>query len=97
LETWPKGLNRATNGLSGRRRLVCRHKEPASFVFSQRPLRRGTEKGSDVQNVELLIYPVPSPANLYSGEPQGSTVINFKDYAVLADHWLEEGLYPASP
>jgi len=63
----------------------------------QRPLRRGTEKGSDVQNVELLIYPVPSPANLYSGEPQGSTVINFKDYAVLADHWLEEGLYPASP
>ena len=38
--------------------------------------------------------PVPSPAELYEGEAEGSRLINFKDYAVLTDRWLEEDLYP---
>jgi hypothetical protein len=37
---------------------------------------------------------VPSAAELYEGEAEGSRVINFKDYAVLTDRWLEEDLYP---
>jgi hypothetical protein len=38
--------------------------------------------------------PVPSAAELYEGEAEGSRVINFRDYAVLTDRWLEEELYP---
>jgi len=38
---------------------------------------------------------VPSAANLYDAEAQGSKVVNFKDFAVLADMWLDEQLWPA--
>ena len=41
-----------------------------------------------------LYVPVPSVAELYSGEPQGSRKIDLKDYAELADAWLEEILWP---
>jgi len=41
-----------------------------------------------------LYAPVTSPANLYDSEPQGSKAINFKDFAVLADSWLDEVLWP---
>jgi hypothetical protein len=41
-----------------------------------------------------LYIPVPSVAELYSGEPQGSRKIDLKDYAELADAWLEEILWP---
>jgi len=34
-------------------------------------------------------HPVLSPANIYDEEPQGDKCINFKDYAVMADMWLE--------
>ena len=39
--------------------------------------------------------PVPSPANLYNEEPEGSQTVNFKDFAVLANKWLlEEPTWP---
>jgi len=38
--------------------------------------------------------PLPSPAELYDAEAQGARVINFRDYAILSDRWLEEDLYP---
>ncbi len=41
-----------------------------------------------------LYIPVPSVAELYSDEPQGSRKIDLKDYAELADAWLEEILWP---
>jgi hypothetical protein len=47
------------------------------------------------QILTVMAYiPLISPAELYNAEAQGSRVINFKDYAVLTDRWLEEELYP---
>jgi len=41
-----------------------------------------------------VYIPVPSPAELYEAEPQGSRAVNFMDFAVLADTWLDELLWP---
>jgi len=38
--------------------------------------------------------PVPSPAELYKAEPEGSRAVNFMDFAVLADSWLDALLWP---
>jgi len=43
----------------------------------------------------MEIYsPVASPAEIYSAEPINSKKVNFKDYAILTDQWLEEHLWP---
>jgi len=36
----------------------------------------------------------PSPANLIDPEVEGSRSVNFRDYAILADQWLEKFLWP---
>jgi hypothetical protein len=41
-----------------------------------------------------LHIPTPSPAEIGGDEAQGSMVINFKDYAVLTDRWLDEDFFP---
>jgi regulation of enolase protein 1 (concanavalin A-like superfamily) len=41
-----------------------------------------------------LYFPVPSPANLYDGEPPLSRSVNLMDLAELADSWLDEQLWP---
>jgi hypothetical protein len=41
-----------------------------------------------------LYTSVPSVADLSDGEPQGSRVVNFRDFAVMADQWLDELLWP---
>jgi hypothetical protein len=41
-----------------------------------------------------LHIPIPSVADVYQGEPQGSQWINFKDYALIAEKYLEELLWP---
>jgi hypothetical protein len=41
-----------------------------------------------------IYTPLTSIAELYSGEPKGSRIVNFKDFAVLAKIWLEEDLFP---
>jgi hypothetical protein len=38
--------------------------------------------------------PVPSAAELYAEEPEGKRVINFKDFSMIADKWLEEEMWP---
>ena len=38
--------------------------------------------------------PVPSVANLYNEEPPLARSVNFKDFVLLADGWLEEQLWP---
>ena len=44
--------------------------------------------------VDTLYVPVPSSAEIYEGEAEGSRVVNFKDYAELMDSWLVEIKYP---
>ncbi len=39
-------------------------------------------------------HPVPSSAELYDSEAEGSKIINLKDLAVLAQLWLEVELWP---
>ncbi len=38
--------------------------------------------------------PLVSPANLYDAEPPYSKYVNLRDFAVLADDWLVEVLWP---
>ncbi|UCG58717.1 MAG: discoidin domain-containing protein [Phycisphaerales bacterium] len=42
-----------------------------------------------------LHIPVRSPSELYDAETPGSRRVDFKDFAVLADQWLDEQLWPA--
>jgi hypothetical protein len=37
---------------------------------------------------------VPSPAELYDAEAEGSRRVDLKDFALLADGWLDEQLWP---
>jgi hypothetical protein len=37
---------------------------------------------------------IPSPAEVYSSEPNGLKVINFKDFAMVVKRWLDEEMFP---
>jgi hypothetical protein len=41
-----------------------------------------------------VYFPLDSVANLYDAEPQNQKKINFKDYAILAEQWLKQVLWP---
>ena len=41
-----------------------------------------------------LYIPVASATNIHDEEPQGSKAVNFKDFAVLVESWLNELLWP---
>jgi hypothetical protein len=41
-----------------------------------------------------MYHPVTSPANISDDEPVNSKRVNFKDFAVLADEWLKQLLWP---
>jgi hypothetical protein len=49
--------------------------------------------GGDLPVVDVYV-PLGSPANIHDEEPANSKKVNFKDYAVLVDQWLEEQLWP---
>jgi len=41
-----------------------------------------------------LYVPLTSPANIYDEEPINSKKVNLKDFAILADEWLEQPVWP---
>ncbi|MCJ7692324.1 MAG: LamG domain-containing protein [Sedimentisphaerales bacterium] len=41
-----------------------------------------------------VFFAVPSPANVTDPEPPLSRHVNFADYAIMSDYWLEEILWP---
>ncbi|MHC4545845.1 MAG: LamG domain-containing protein, partial [Planctomycetota bacterium] len=47
-----------------------------------------------VDSEPVLHLPIPSLANVYNKEPQGSQWINLKDYSLITGSWLEEMLWP---
>ena len=49
--------------------------------------------GGDLPVVDVYV-PLVSVANLHDEEPQNEKRINAKDFAILADQWLEEKLWP---
>jgi hypothetical protein len=42
----------------------------------------------------VVYFPLDSVANLYDEEPENSKMINFKDFAVIADEWLVYQPFP---
>ncbi|UCC23598.1 MAG: LamG domain-containing protein, partial [Planctomycetota bacterium] len=49
---------------------------------------------SEGANNDPYYNPVTSPANIYDEEPQYQKAVNFMDYAIMADNWLDEILWP---
>jgi hypothetical protein len=49
--------------------------------------------GGDVPVVDTYV-PLTSPANISDNEPINSKRVNFKDFAALADEWLQQSLWP---
>jgi hypothetical protein len=47
------------------------------------------------QGAGTLHVPIQSIADVYQGEAPGSQWINFNDYAIIADNYLEQVLWPA--
>ena len=47
-----------------------------------------------IAGIPEIYNELTSVANVYDKEPQNSKVVDFKDYALLADRWLDEGLFP---
>jgi hypothetical protein len=41
-----------------------------------------------------LWVPIASPAEVYQKEQEGQRIVNFKDFALVANKWLEEELFP---
>jgi hypothetical protein len=50
--------------------------------------------GGDLPVVDTYV-PLTSPANISDDEPVNSKRVNFKDFAVLADEWLQQLIWPA--
>jgi hypothetical protein len=48
-----------------------------------------------VMGLDERYNPLTSPANISDEEPVNSKSVNFKDYAILADEWLAELVWPA--
>jgi len=46
----------------------------------------------DLAGVGEVYYPLISAANIYDAEPKGQKIVNFRDYALLANDWLKAPL-----
>jgi len=46
-------------------------------------------------STDPVYHPVPSIANLVDPEVEYERFVNFRDYAIVADNWLKETLWPA--
>jgi hypothetical protein len=44
--------------------------------------------------ISHIYQPVDSAANIYNAEPPNSRSVNFNDYALMADSWLDLNLWP---
>ena len=47
-----------------------------------------------VAGLTEMYHPVTSPANISNDEPANSRSVNFRDFAVLADEWLQQLVWP---
>jgi hypothetical protein len=48
-----------------------------------------------VAGLTEMYFPLTSPANVSDDEPANSKRVNFKDYAIMADEWLQQLLWPS--
>ncbi|MCK4291750.1 MAG: LamG domain-containing protein, partial [Planctomycetes bacterium] len=47
-----------------------------------------------VRGLGTVYVPVTSPANIYDAEPVTEKKVNFLDYAILTQRWLDEDMFP---
>jgi hypothetical protein len=67
----------------------------ANHLYAHYKLDDGTGLVAlDSAGVAVNWWPVPSTANLVDPEAEGERSVNFRDYAILADNWLQEYLWP---
>jgi hypothetical protein len=81
--TWPD-CPESFNGLLDEARIYDRALSPAEIAYL----------ADTTPDDGQLHVPVPSPSELYDGEPEGSRSIDLKDFAMLAIRWLEEQPWP---
>lgn len=62
------------------------------YALSQAEVKTVMDRGT-LPKVDVY-YPLQSPAELYAAEPINSRRINFRDFAILADQWLQQALWP---
>ena len=62
------------------------------YALSQAEVKTVMNRGT-LPKVDVY-YPLQSPAELYAAEPVNSRRINFRDFAILADQWLVQLLWP---
>ena len=48
----------------------------------------------DLVGQSELYVPLTSPANISDEEPANSKKVNFRDFAILADEWLQQSIWP---
>jgi len=80
---WPD-CPEAFNGDLDEARIYNRALSPAEIAYL----------ADTTPNDGQLHVPVPSPAELYDAEAEGSQKIDLKDFAILADNWLTEQMWP---
>ncbi|MHC4511650.1 MAG: hypothetical protein ACYTAO_22310 [Planctomycetota bacterium] len=71
-----------------------RGKLPGAKWQSKRTLPGGRCADQTPGDGELYV-PVPSIANVYDDELPLARSVNFKDYALIADRWLDQQFWPA--
>ena len=52
------------------------------------------EEIMDLAGVPSVYSPLVSPANLHDDEPNNFKKVNFRDYAIMSDQWLEKKWWP---
>ncbi|MCJ7692076.1 MAG: LamG domain-containing protein, partial [Sedimentisphaerales bacterium] len=66
------------------------------MIDDARVYNRGLSHGEivDLAGLSEIYQPVISSANISDEEPKHSRTVNFRDYALLAENWLRELLFP---
>ena len=68
--------------------------EPASSPFSWFKLDETSGTSTADSSGKIVYWPITSKANIEDPEPQYHKAVNFRDYCIVADHWLGQFLFP---
>jgi hypothetical protein len=84
INAWPNSCPESFYGYIDEVRIYDRALEPNEILY----LADTTPEDGYFQ------IPVPSAAEIYAKEPLGEQLVNFKDFALVANKWLEEDMFP---
>jgi hypothetical protein len=84
INAWPNACPESYYGYIDEVRIYDRALEPNEIAYL----------ADSTPNDGYLQIPVPSAAEIYVDEPVGQQMVNFKDFALVANKWLEEDMFP---